>query len=312
MPKLRFPSRTRLRKAAIDYENHPVFSTRPKWRRELHRIIVGHLTVGGETFDALLLGAILASTTGIILSTVDSIGSNYADQLQVIEWVFTGLFVAEYGCRLIAARSALRYAFSPWGIVDLLGAAPAFLALVVPEGDVLGIVRIARVMRIFRVLHMVDFLIGEQAIVRALRASSYRIVVFLLSVVTVATVVGGLMFLVEGPEAGFVNVPISVYWAIVTLTTVGYGDITPVTWLGRTLAAFLMIMGYGVIAVPSSVVAVEMAKLPDPRDPEDVVLKLIRTCEECGAAGHREEAVYCRLCGYELPVDPDALEEDGF
>jgi voltage-gated potassium channel len=294
---------------AIDYENHPVFRLRPRWRRELHRIIFGHLTPAGKLFDVILIAVILVSVAVVMIESVETVRLRRGPALRTAEWVFTILFTLEYILRLVSAESAPRYARSALGLVDLLAVLPTYVSLLVPGGQAFTVIRILRVMRVFRVLKLAQFVGGEQLLIRALRASSYKIVVFLVAVLTVVVIVGSVMYFIEGPRRGFTSIPVGVYWAIVTLTTVGFGDITPQTSFGQVLAAMLMILGYAIIAVPTGIVTVEMAAVGErsvkltrdaPRESDRSSER--RVCLGCAADGHDEDAIHCKFCGLDLPA----------
>ncbi len=296
------PAGRRKVRPAIDYENHPVFGPRPVWRWELHRIIFGNLTPGGRRFDIVLIVAILASVVVVMLESVESIHERSGAALRIGEWVFTILFTVEYGLRLLSAERASRYAKTFFGVVDLLSILPTYLSLVVPGGQALAVIRILRVLRVFRVLKLAQFVGGEQLLIRALRSSAHKIAVFLIAVLTVVVVVGSVMYFIEGAEAGFTSFPTGVYWAIVTLTTVGFGDITPQTSVGQALAAVLMILGYGMIAVPTGIVTAEMATRPESGAPlPPAASDHSRTCPQCAGSGHDPDARHCKYCGTELP-----------
>jgi voltage-gated potassium channel len=300
------PVRRRVR-PAIDYEAHPVFCTRSRWRQELHRIIFGHLTPAGKLFDIILIAVILISVAVVMIESVEAVRVRQGAALRTAEWVFTLLFTLEYITRLVSAESAIRYARSPLGLIDFLAILPTYLSLLVPGGQAFTVIRILRVMRVFRVLKLAQFIGGEQLILRALRASSYKIVVFLVAVLTVVVIAGSFMYFIEGPEQGFTSIPVGVYWAIVTLTTVGFGDITPHTPVGQVLAAMLMILGYAIIAVPTGIVTVEMAAagqrqiVPHDRPAKRAESGPERTCLACAAEGHDRDATHCKYCGVDLP-----------
>lgn len=300
------PGRRKIR-PAIDYEAHPVFSARPRWRCELHRVIFGHLTPAGKLFDIILIAVILISVVVVMIESVEAARTRHGTALRAAERVFTILFTIEYVTRLVAAERAARYARSPLGLIDLLAILPTYVSLLVPGGQAFTVIRILRVMRVFRVLKLAQFIGGEQLIIRALRASAYKIVVFLIAVVTIVVVVGAIMYFMEGPERGFTSIPLGVYWAIVTLTTVGFGDITPQTPAGQVLAAMLMILGYAIIAVPTGIVTVEMAsagqRLVLAGEQKGVARSRGegRICPGCGADGHDNDATHCKFCGVDLP-----------
>ncbi|MBW3563672.1 MAG: ion transporter [Acidobacteria bacterium] len=261
-------------------------------RERVRRIIFGHDTPAGRAFDVGLIIAIVLSVVVVCVDSVARYHREAGDFLVAAEWFFTILFTIEYIARIWSAGRRRAYVFSFFGIVDLLAILPTWLSLVVPGTQFLATIRVLRVLRIFRVLKLVQFVGGAEVLARALRASIHKITVFLFVVLTIVVIVGSMMYLIEGPEAGFVNIPTGIYWAIVTLTTVGFGDITPITTLGKALASVLMIMGYGIIAVPTGIVTVEMSRLQP-------TLRSLR-CGSCGLADHQVDAVYCRGCGAEI------------
>jgi voltage-gated potassium channel len=273
----------------------------PRWRSWLYDVIFLHDTPAGKTFDVTLIAAILVSVAIVMLESVQSIEEGFGGILRWAEWVFTILFSIEYLVRLTTARRASQYAFSFFGVVDLLAVLPTYLSLLVPGGHFLIAIRVLRVLRVFRVLKLAQYVGEARTLGAALRASRYKITVFLFTVLTVMVVVGSLMFLIEGPPAGFDSIPRSVYWAIVTLTTVGYGNIAPLTAVGQTLAALLMIMGYGIIAVPTGIVTVELAHQARLADTP-------AGCTSCGAKEHEGDALFCRRCGAHLEVPTSAPE----
>lgn len=307
------PVARRRHKPAIDYEAHPVFSKRPLWRRELHRIVFGHMTPGGKWFDVLLIVAILLSVGVVMLESVESVRLRHGSSLRTAEWLFTILFTIEYGLRMVAALKWSTYGRTFFGVVDLLSIAPTYLSLVVPGGQALAAIRILRVLRVFRVLKLAQFVGGERMLIHALRSSAHKIAVFIVAILTTVTVVGSIMYFIEGPENGFVSIPASVYWAIVTLTTVGFGDIIPRTPFGQALASLVMVLGYGIIAVPTGIVTAEMVAArgtappaePVPADatpdPGPTPPRGPRTCLKCAASGHEPDAQHCKYCGMELP-----------
>lgn len=259
-------------------------------RASLHEIIFEAETPAGKAFDVVLLVLILASVTAVMLESVDSVRSAYGLQLRVLEWIVTVLFSIEYVLRLLCVKRPLRYALSFYGIVDLLAVLPTYLSLVFAGAQTLLVIRAIRLLRIFRVFKLTHFLSEARMLNLALKASRHKIIVFLGTVLSLVMVMGTLMYLIEGPENGFTSIPESVYWAIVTMTTVGYGDIAPKTIAGRTLAAFIMILGYAIIAVPTGIVSVELAEAQK---------KLVTTqaCPSCGSEGHDSDATHCKFCG---------------
>lgn len=268
------------------------------WRERIGHVIFTTESPAARAFDVVLLWAIVASVVAVVLESLPTMRAAYGPALRVVEWTFTGAFTIEYLLRLLTARRPRRYALSFFGIVDLIAFMPAYLALLLGTSPFLVVLRALRLLRVFRVLKLTRYLGEANVLGQALLASRAKIIVFLASVLTVVLIVGAFMYVVEGPEHGFDSIPISMYWAIVTLTTVGYGDISPVTPLGRLLAALLMILGYGVIAVPTGIVTTEMVRASDDRRaqgrPEGT------PCTACGAAGHAPDARFCRRCGAPL------------
>jgi voltage-gated potassium channel len=265
----------------------------PRWRSRVYDVIFLHDTPAGKTFDVALIATIIVSVAIVMVDSVESIAASHRTAFRGAEWIFTILFSVEYVLRLMTVRQASKYASSFFGIVDLLAVLPTYLSLLIPGGQYLIVIRILRVLRVFRVLKLAQYVGEARTLGAALRASRYKITVFLFTVLTIVVVVGSLMFLIEGSEAGFTSIPRGVYWAIVTLTTVGYGDIHPITPVGQFLASLVMIMGYGIIAVPTGIVTVELAH--QARRPIVVTL-----CPACGKGGHDEDANYCRVCGKRL------------
>jgi voltage-gated potassium channel len=234
---------------------------------------------------------------------VATIRTSHGPLLIVLEWIFTLLFTIEYILRLISARRPLSYAISFFGIVDLISVLPTYLSLFLPGTRYLLVVRILRLLRVFRILKMAEYLSEATVLRQAMQASQKKISVFLLSVVTIVVIVGALMYVVEGEQHGFTDIPTSMYWAIVTLTTVGYGDISPQTTLGKTLASIVMLLGYAIIAVPTGIVTGELSKASSPQErvvqsqqPDDIP----RNCPVCEASGHDNDATYCKYCGEHL------------
>lgn len=273
-------------------------------RKRTYEVIFGHETPAGRTFDVILILFILASILAIVLESVPHIQAVHGDRLRVMEWIFTVLFTIEYAVRLWCVGSPLRYARSFFGLVDLIAVAPTWLSIVLPGGQVLTVVRILRVLRIFRILKLARYMGEAQLLSDALSASRHKITVFLFSVMNIVLIAGSLMYLVEGAEGGFDSIPRGIYWGIVTLTTVGYGDVAPVTGLGQAIASFLMIMGYGIIAVPTGIVTVELGRAADRKAQreEGMVTPEAATCTQCGLTGHRGDARFCRRCGTALPL----------
>ncbi|MCB2407926.1 ion transporter [Hymenobacter lucidus] len=265
------------------------------WQQKAYRVIFESDTRAGQLFDIALLVAIVLSVLAVMLESVTSISARYGPGLRAVEWFFTGLFLLEYLMRLLVVRRPLNYALSWLGIIDFLAIVPTLAALVLAGSRYLLVIRTLRLLRVFRIFKLGQFIGEGEFILSALKASRFKILVFLSSVITLAVVVGTLMYVVEGGQNGFTSIPKSIYWAIVTMTTVGYGDISPATVLGQTLASVLMIMGYAIIAVPTGIVSAQMA-LPAAGRPtyKQVV------CHVCQAQDHRNDAEYCWRCGEKL------------
>ncbi len=264
-----------------------------RWRSTLHEVIFEADTPAGRAFDIALILCIVASVLTVMLDSVASIRANWGEELLAAEWVFTILFTIEYFLRIISVRAPLHYIFSFFGVVDLLAILPTYISVVVPGSQYLLVVRVLRVLRIFRVLKLGTYIHEARLLRIALRRSIRKITVFLFVVSTLVIVLGSLMYMIEGEASGFVSIPEGVYWAIVTLTTVGYGDISPVTPLGKVVASVVMICGYGIIAVPTGLVTVELSR---------VAAGNISTqaCPHCGGEGHDADAVHCKYCGAKL------------
>ncbi|MDH5672498.1 MAG: ion transporter [Myxococcales bacterium] len=250
-------------------------------------------TPAGKIFDVFLLLAIGASVVIVMLDSMEAVAQSHGALLGQLEWFVTVLFTAEYLLRLWSVRHPLAYARSFFGIVDLMALLPAYLGLFVAGSQSLMVIRSLRLLRIFRVLKLAHFLGEARVLIAALSASRNKILVFLGSVLILTIIVGSAMYMIEGPEHGFTSIPRGVYWAIVTLTTVGYGDIHPKTALGQLLASVVMIMGYGIIAVPTGIVSVEIAEASRR-------MVTTRTCRECNLEGHDPDAVHCKYCGEKL------------
>lgn len=263
---------------------------KPYWRSNLYEIIFEADTFEGKLFDIILLIAIAGSIIIVILESVHGIRVKIGEHLRIIEWTFTILFTIEYILRIIAVRKSSIYIFSFYGIVDFVAIIPTYLAFVFAGAQSLMILRALRLLRIFRVFKMGRYISEAKLLALALQASFRKILVFLFVVLVLVLILGSLMYLIEGEERGFSSIPISIYWAIVTLTTVGYGDIVPLTVAGKFLANFTMILGYAIIAVPTGIVTVEMARTR--------TIKVSRkVCKECSTTGHDINAKFCKICG---------------
>ena len=261
-------------------------------RERLHEIIFEADTPAGKRFDVVLLCVILLSVLVVMLDSVASMNAEFGEWLRWWEWLFTIAFTIEYLLRLYSVRRPLRYALSFFGLVDLMAVIPTYLSLLVGGTQSLLVIRTLRLLRVFRVLKLAKYLGEANVLLAALRASRAKIIVFLVAVLSMVVIMGSTMYLVEGEEHGFTSIPTSMYWAVVTMTTVGYGDITPTTVLGRTLAAMLMILGYGIIAVPTGIGSAELVRAP----------KTVSTqaCPSCSAEGHDHDATHCKYCGTTL------------
>src|SRR5688500_1762423 len=264
-------------------------------RARLHEIIFEAETRAGRLFDLALIWLILLSVATVILESVRQVREQYGELLYALEWLFTLLFTVEYLLRLLSVRRPLRYATSFFGVVDLLAIIPTYLSILVPGSHYLLVIRILRLLRVFRLFKLTEYVTEADTLRRALRASQRKISVFLSAVMLLVIIIGALMYVIEGEAHGFTSIPTSVYWAIVTLTTVGYGDLSPRTPLGQMLASIVMIIGYGIIAVPTGIVSVELAHAV--RDQQKVSA---RSCPKCGAEGHDPDAVCCKYCGATL------------
>jgi voltage-gated potassium channel len=263
-------------------------------RERCFRVVFGRDTVGGRAFDVLLIAAIIVSVAVAMMDSVSGLHEAYGRLFYLLEWGFTLLFTAEYLLRLSIARQPIRYATSFYGLIDVLAILPTYLALFVPGMQFLIVLRVLRILRIFKILQMIEYVEESGVLFTALKRSGRKILVFLLTIVTVVTVFGAIMYLVEGPENEFTSIPMSMYWAIVTVGTVGYGDMAPVTALGRLITSVLILIGYGIIAVPTGIYAAELfGAVRQGRD--------ARTCAGCGLVGHEPDAKHCRQCGQLLP-----------
>lgn len=272
----------------------PEHASSVPWRARLHEIVFEADTPEGRIFDLALIAVIIASIATVMLDSSPLIAARYGNALRVAEWGFTIVFTVEYIARLLAVRRPLRYALSFFGIVDLLALLPSYISLVLPSGRYLLVIRVLRLLRIFRILKLGKFLSEGAILGQALRASSHKIFVFLSTVFTLVILIGAVMYVVEGEANGFTSIPTSMYWAIVTLTTVGYGDLAPQTGLGKFLASLVMIIGYGIIAVPTGIVTSELAHFS-----RDGGLNP-QACPSCGAGGHLADGKFCRKCGAPL------------
>lgn len=272
---------------------------RKSWKEKLHEVIYGTHTQAGKAFDIVLLILIVFSVIIVMLESLPRFDVKYHRFLDISEWIVTILFTIEYILRIICINKPKKYIFSFFGIVDLLSTIPKYLSYFVVGSQYITAFRALRLLRVFRILKLVRFVGESNNLVRSLRASRTKIFVFVFFVLIVAVLLGTVMYLVEGPEHGFRSIPHSIYWTIVTLTTVGYGDISPETSLGQFIATFIMIIGYGIIAVPTGIVSAEYAS-KDKKKKDEI---LGTSCAECGTDIVRMDAAYCRRCGHKLGKD---------
>lgn len=266
------------------------------WRLRIYGVIFESDTPAGRAFDVALVCLIIASVVVVVLDSMAAIHASHRELLTALEWGFTILFTVEYAARLVCVRHPLKYALSFYGVIDLLAVLPTYLAVLVPGLHALIDVRVLRLLRIFRILKLGAYVAEYSALGRALAASRRKILVFLSFVMMVVLVMGTLMYVVEGPGNGFTSIPLGIYWAITTMTTVGFGDITPHTSLGRLIASVMMLLGWGTLAVPTGIVTAEFTAqkfhVPEPRT---------RTCPECLSEGLSSHARFCHECGEPLP-----------
>lgn len=274
-----------------------------RFKTECRRIIFQSTRWDEKAFDIVLIIAILFSVAVVLWESIPTTSPETRRILYVMEWIITGLFTVEYILRLYVSEKPVRYARSFFGIVDLLAILPTYIDLLIPGAHYLMLLRVLRVLRIFRVLKLAKYIGEANTLMRAMRASGRKIAIFIFVVVNLVLILGSLMYLIEGAEHGFTSIPKSVYWAIVTLTTVGYGDISPQTPLGQFVASLIMITGYGIIAVPTAIVTAEMTHSGTPPANADPI------CPACGWGNHDHDATYCKVCGDKLPevVPPEQV-----
>lgn len=264
------------------------------FRQKINIIIHGVNTPAGRLFDIILLFVILLSVFLVMLESVESLDIVYHDLFIVSEWIITIFFSIEYILRIISTRKPLKYIFSFYGIIDLISILPMYLSFFIPSTKILTVVRALRLLRLFRILNLVQFSGQASQLKLAINASKTKIIVFIYFVFIISILLGAVMFVVESPESGFTSIPTSIYWCIVTLTTVGYGDIAPITPLGKIIATFIMILGYGIIAVPTGIVTAELASGRKTKN------LLPGACKKCGTNDHRDTAEFCYKCGTTL------------
>ena len=266
-------------------------------KHTLYVTIFGTHTRAGKTFDIALIIAIISSLVVLVLDSIPSISAQWSRELKYLEYTFTGLFTIEYILRLYCSPKPMAYAKSFYGVVDLLAILPTYLVLFFPSASFMGVIRALRVMRIFRILKLVRYLQESNILLRSLLMARRKIFIFFTTVAILVTIFGSLIFVIEGPENGFTSIPMSIYWAIVTITTVGYGDLVPQTGLGKAIASLTMLMGYSILAVPTGIFTAELHQ-------EMQSHKSLVKCPNCSQSGHDSDAMHCKYCGGEL-ADPD-------
>lgn len=266
----------------------------PSWKKTLYETIFEADTKAGKLFDITLLILILLSTATVMVETMPELSVSYGRYFHILEWIFTGIFTVEYILRITAVKNKSKYLFSFLGIIDLLSILPAYLGLIVTGAQVFLVIRVIRLFRVFRILKLAQFIGAGNTLRSALLASRHKISVFLLTVMMIVIISGTIMYLVEGEAHGFTSIPKSIYWAVVTLTTVGYGDIAPQTMLGQTIASLIMILGYGILAVPTGIVSAEMIQMKS----KDKITTQV--CPNCMRDGHDADATFCKYCGSQL------------
>lgn len=270
--------------------------TSDKLRRRFHQVIYEADTPAGKLFDIVLLVLIIISIAAVMLESVAEIHARYGRELQVIEWVITIFFTLEYIGRVLSVGKPIRYILSFYGIIDLLATLPAYIDLLFPGFHFLLALRAIRLLRVFRILKLVHFVGAGNALSEAIRKSKDKIAVFLFAVIVICIILGTIMYMVEGRESGFTSIPVSIYWTIVTLTTVGFGDITPQTPLGQFISIIIMILGYGIIAVPTGLITAQFMSKADADSNT-------QSCPNCSVYHHRDDAQYCYNCGTKLNND---------
>ncbi|NOH53672.1 ion transporter [Vibrio coralliilyticus] len=278
---------------------------RKSLKHHLYIIIFGTHTKAGRAFDIALIIAILSSLLVLVLESIPAVASQWRTELRYLEYTFTALFTIEYLLRLYCSPKPVAYAKSFYGVVDLLAILPTYLAFFFPSASFMGVIRLLRVMRIFRILKLVRYLQDSNILLRSLLMARRKIFIFFSTVAILVTIFGALIFVIEGPKNGFTSIPKSIYWAIVTITTVGYGDLVPQTNLGKAVASITMLLGYSILAVPTGIITAELNQ-------EMRTHKSLVKCPNCSKSGHESDAMHCKHCGSEL-ADPDqriVVEED--
>ncbi len=266
-------------------------------QHDFHTVIFGTATSAGKWFDIALIWVILCSVLVIFLDSITELHAVHGAAYLHIEWLFTAFFTVEYLTRIWCSPNRKAYVFSVFGVVDLLAVLPTYIAFFVPEASPLLIIRLLRILRIFRILRLFEFITEANLLAKALRASGRKIFLFFSMMIILTTIFGSVIYVLEGPHNGFENIPVSIYWAIVTITTVGYGDVVPVTVAGRMISALGMLMGYAIIAVPTGIITAELAS---EMQSAKTLARNSRNCKTCGVSGHEPDAHYCAYCGEHL------------
>lgn len=263
------------------------------WKKKMYEIIFYSDTFYGKLFDQILLVLILISIVAVMLESVATIRLQYSESLITIEWALTIIFLAEYILRIISSPRPLKYIISFFGIIDLLAILPSFISLIIPGVQPLIVIRALRLLRVYRILKLSRYIQEGNTLILAIRKSFYKIFIFMFFIFILVILLGSLMYVIEDGENGFYSIPLGIYWAVITLTTVGYGDIVPVTALGKFVATFIMLLGYSIIAIPTGIVSAELSFSRKEKTET-------RICSVCGEAGHQYDANYCRKCGHNL------------
>lgn len=274
-------------------KREPVVGHPTQWRNDLYKVIFEAETPVGKMFDVVLLWAIFISVFIVVMESVSVFRIEYGVLFHNVEWFFTGLFTVEYILRLICVKRPSRYIFSFFGVVDFLATIPTYLGLFFVGAQSLLVIRALRLLRVFRVLKLGRYLSEFDVLIKAIKASKNKILVFLITILTLTVIMGTMMYLIEGEAHGFTSIPRSIYWAIVTITTVGYGDIAPQTVIGQILAAFVMMIGYAIIIVPTGIFSAELSRIV-------ISKKNLKKCQKCLSTSNEENSIYCHLCGEKL------------
>ena len=278
------------------------------WRRRWFEIIHAHNNRTSRSFDLVLISLILASVLVVMVDSVPRVHAHWATWFHVVEWMFTVLFTAEFVLRIMVVRRPLRYILSIWGVIDLVSVLPSYLSFFIPGAQALLVVRVLRLLRMFRILRMSRYVQESGLLMESLWSSRRKVLVFLLAVLTITVIAGTLMYVIEGPKHGFTSIPTSMYWAIVTMATVGFGDVVPQTTFGRFITSALILTGYSILAVPTGIYTAELASnlRRGGNDSGEGHRHDNRGCPQCGLEGHDRDARFCRRCATRLPraIDP--------